>query len=56
MVQQYFRYTYGRQEDATKDGCALEGMRQGMVGQGGTLLQMFASTASQKPFQTRQVQ
>jgi hypothetical protein len=64
MVQQYFRYTFGRQEDLVQDGCGLENMRQNMVnttgsglnGENGTILQMLSSSATQRQFLYRQVQ
>jgi hypothetical protein len=64
MVQQYFRYTFGREESLVQDGCTLEDMRQNMVNTDGTgfndadgsLLQMFESTTDQKQFLFREVQ
>jgi hypothetical protein len=64
MVQQYFRYTFGREENLSLDGCGLESMRQNMVntdgsgvdGTNGSLLQMFAATPTQRQFLYRQLQ
>jgi hypothetical protein len=64
MVQQYFRYAFGRQENLVQDGCTLEDMRQNMVntdgsgfdGENGSLFQMFESTSDQRQFLFREVQ
>jgi hypothetical protein len=50
MVQQYFRFTFGRHEDDVADGCDLEGMRTR-----GTLVDTFKEIARRDSFRIRRL-
>ncbi len=56
LVRQYFRFTYGRTESETTDGCDLEAMRSKMTATGGSLKDMFVQLARSDSFRERKVQ
>jgi hypothetical protein len=52
IVRHYFRYSFGRWEDLTADGCALEAMRQHLV-ETGSVAGMLEATALSPQFSRR---
>lgn len=55
FVRQYFRFSHGRKEDLTQDGCSLENMRLKLMSTDGTLLQTLKEAAKQTSFRRRKV-
>jgi hypothetical protein len=58
LSRNFFRYTYGRWEDTTADGCALEAMRTALAngGSGGTLSDLAAAAVKTAQFKRRTFQ
>jgi len=58
LARNFFRYTYGRWEDTTTDGCALEDMRTALAGggAGGTLADLAAAAVKTAQFKRRTFQ
>jgi hypothetical protein len=56
IVRQVFRFTYGRNEVDSTDGCGLENIRGKLVAQGGNLKEMFKELARGDAFRERRVQ
>jgi hypothetical protein len=56
LVRQYFRYTYGRLEAESSDGCDLERIRTQLTAPSGTLQEMFKELARRDAFRLRKVQ
>jgi hypothetical protein len=56
VVRQLFRFTYGRNEVDSTDGCGLENIRGKLVAQGGNLKEMFKELARGDAFRERRVQ
>lgn len=54
LARQYFRFTFGRWEQISTDGCALEQMRVA-AGSGGSLAAMLREVALSAAFRTRTV-
>jgi Protein of unknown function (DUF1592)/Protein of unknown function (DUF1588)/Protein of unknown function (DUF1595)/Protein of unknown function (DUF1585) len=54
LARQYFRFTFGRWEQLTTDGCALEQMRQA-ARPGGSLATLLREVALSATFRTRTV-
>ncbi|MCS6901999.1 MAG: DUF1592 domain-containing protein [Myxococcales bacterium] len=52
FVRNYFRFTFGRLEDLTKDGCILEELR-GSIEQGAPLREVLARIALTRSFRER---
>jgi hypothetical protein len=52
LARQYFRFTYGRLEDDTADGCTLEWLRE-TVTDGGSLREMLREVAAHPHFRLR---
>ena len=52
FARHYFRYTFGRPEDLSKDGCALESLREKSIN-GGSLRDMLKSVAYEDVFKMR---
>jgi hypothetical protein len=55
LSRNFFRYTYGRWEDTTADGCALEDARQA-VANGGTITDLAAAAVKSAAFKRRAFQ
>ncbi|MDD9941663.1 MAG: DUF1592 domain-containing protein [Myxococcales bacterium] len=52
LARHYFRFSFGRFEDVTTDGCVLESLRRALAG-GGTLPDMLKAVALATEFRTR---
>lgn len=52
LARNYFRYTYGRWEDPSRDGCALEASRVAL-GNGGTIADLLRAAALAPEFRRR---
>jgi hypothetical protein len=52
LVRNYFRYTFGRFEDLTADGCALEAVRK-TLDNGGHLVDLWKAVVSTPAFKQR---
>ncbi|MDD9971579.1 MAG: DUF1592 domain-containing protein [Myxococcales bacterium] len=52
LARHYFRFTFGRFEDKTRDGCVLEALRQGLS-EGGNLPRMLKEVALSPAFRSR---
>jgi len=55
LSRNFFRFTYGRWEDTTADGCALEGARQALAN-GGTIADLAAAAVKTAAFKRRAFQ
>ncbi len=55
MVRNYFRYTLGREESETTDGCGLEQMRIDLTGSNGSLKKMMSEVVKRNAFRFRKV-
>jgi hypothetical protein len=55
LARNFFRYTYGRWEDTTTDGCALEDARKALAN-GGTVADLAAAAAKTAAFKRRAFQ
>ena len=52
LARQYFRFTFGRWEDLTRDGCALERLRTRLM-ESGSIRQMLEQVALDPAFKQR---
>jgi len=55
LARNFFRYTYGRWEDTTTDGCALEDARKSLAN-GGTIADLAAAAVKTTQFKRRSFQ
>ena len=55
LARNFFRYTYGRWEDTTMDGCALEDARKALAN-GGTVADLAAAAVKTAQFKRRSFQ
>jgi hypothetical protein len=55
FVQQYFNFTYRQPADAQSDGCALEDMRQNLLGPDGSLKKALTSVPLSRAFKLRKL-
>jgi len=55
LARNFFRYTYGRWEDTTIDGCALEDARKTLAN-GGTIADLAAAAVKTAQFKRRTFQ
>jgi hypothetical protein len=55
LARNFFRYTYGRWEDTTRDGCALEDARKALAG-GGSIADLAAAAVKTAEFRRRSFQ
>ena len=55
LARNFFRYTYGRWEDTTTDGCALEDARKALAN-GGTVADLAAAMVKTAQFKRRSFQ
>ena len=55
LARNFFRYTYGRWEDTTRDGCALEDARKALAG-GGSIADLAAAAVKTTEFRRRSFQ
>jgi len=55
VARNFFRFTYGRWEDPTTDGCALEDSRKSLVG-GGKVTDLLRAALRSPEFQRRTFQ
>ena len=53
FARHYFRYTFGRTENLSEDGCVLEGIRVKRLFEGGSLKDAFKSVVYESAFQLR---
>ena len=55
LARNFFRFTYGRWEDTTIDGCALEDARKVLAG-GGTITDLLKAAVMSAEFKRRTFQ
>jgi hypothetical protein len=55
LSRNFFRFTYGRWEDPTTDGCALEDARKSLAA-GGTIADLAAAAVKTAEFKRRSFQ
>jgi Protein of unknown function (DUF1592)/Protein of unknown function (DUF1588)/Protein of unknown function (DUF1595)/Protein of unknown function (DUF1585) len=56
FAKHYFRYTFARLEDETRDGCALEQLRVSVASKGAKLQGMFKEATFMPEFKTRLIE
>mgnify|MGYP000001376857 CR=1 FL=1 len=56
FAKHYFRYTFARLEDETRDGCALEQLRASIASKGAKLHDLFKEATFMPEFKTRLIE
>lgn len=56
FAKHYFRYTFARFEDETRDGCALEQLRSAVASKGAKLHDLFKEATLMPEFKTRLIE